>query len=390
MKKALILAVILAVVIAIPLIRNQSAGQNTEVEVESLSARAIRSSILASGKLAHEEEVLLSTEVIGKVTGLFVDEGDFVAKGQLLLQIDDEALRALVEQRRASVRVQEIAIESAQVRLDNLIEQWDRKQRLFEMGHLDQDSFDLASNELALARLDLESRQATLVQTNALLQETEKNLGKTSVFSPIDGQVTSLDIKVGETAISSTTNVPGSSLMTIANPQSIHTEVNVDEADIANVAIGQEAEIVAIAYPDKPMKGVVKSIAISAKQPTGSQSLSFEVELSFTDTNGVTLRPGMSCRAEIFTNTDDEVLAVPIQAIRIEENLETNETIYTVFTYDNGVVREVDVEVGISDDEYQEITGGLEAGTQVIIGPDRALRSLQDGQNVELLVASRD
>jgi HlyD family secretion protein len=222
------------------------------------------------------------------------------------------------------------------------------------------------------------------VQTNAVLQETEKNLGKTSVFSPIDGRVTSLDIKVGETAISSTTNVPGSSLMTIANPQSIHTEVNVDEADIANIETGQEAEIVAIAYPDNPMKGVVKSIAISAKQPTGSQSLSFEVELAFTDTNGVMLRPGMSSRAEIFTNTDDQVPAVPIQAIRIEEDLETNSTTYTVYTYNNGTVREVEVKVGISDDEYQEITGGLETGAQVIIGPDRTLRTLQDGQTVEL------
>ena len=97
MKKALILIGILAIVIAIPLIRNKGGGQVPEVEVETLTARAIRSSILASGKLAHEEEVLLSTEVIGKVSGLFVAEGDYVSEGQIVLQIDDEALRALVE-----------------------------------------------------------------------------------------------------------------------------------------------------------------------------------------------------------------------------------------------------------------------------------------------------
>lgn len=384
MKKALILLAIVVVVVAIPLIRSQRNNAAQTVEVETLEARNIRSSILASGKLAHEEEVLLSTEVIGKVSGLFVEEGDFVEEGQLVLQIDDETLRALVEQRQASVRVQEIAIESARVRIENLEDQWDRKQQLFEKGLLDEDSFDLATNDLELARLDLESREASLVQSNALLQEAEKNLKKTSVYSPIDGMVTSLDIKVGETAISSTTNVPGSSLMTIANPGSIQTEVNVDEADIANVEVGEEAEIVAIAYPDRPMKGVVKEIAISAKQPAGSQTLSFEVKLDFTDTNGVTLRPGMSCRAEIFTNSDDEVLAVPIQAIQIAEDLELNTTTYTVFVYDNGTVREVDVEVGISDDEYQEITSGLEAGAQVITGPDRTLRSLQDGDTVDL------
>ena len=333
MKKALIIFGIIAVIVAIPLIRNTTSGEVATVEIQELVPRAIRSSILASGKLAHEEEVLLSTEVIGKVSGLFVEEGDVVAEGQIVLQIDDEALRALVEQRQASVRVQEIAIQSGKVRIENLETQLERKQQLFERGLLDEDSFELAENELELARLDLESREASLGQSNALLQEADKNLRKTSVYSPLQGMVTSLDIKVGEMAISSTTNVPGSSLMTIANPESIQTEVNVDEADIANVAIGQEAEIVAIAYPDTPMKGVVESIAISAKQPAGSQSLSFEVKLAFTDTNGVVLRPGMSCRAEIFTNTNDEMLAVPIQAIRIEEDIELKLTTYTVFTF---------------------------------------------------------
>lgn len=133
------------------------------------------------------------------------------------------------------------------------------------------------------------------------------------------------------------------------------------------------------------MKGRVESIAISAKQPSGSQSLSFEVKIIFTDTNGVVLRPGMSCRAEIFTNTNEEVLAVPIQAIQIEEDIELNETMFTVFVNDAGIARKKDVEVGISDDQYQEIISGLNAGEQVIIGPDRALRSLEDGDRIELL-----
>jgi len=384
MKKTLILAGIIILVVGIPLIRNQTSNETLEIEVQELSPRAIRSSILASGKLAHEEEVLLSTEVIGKVSGLFVEEGDFVDAGQLVLQIDDEALRAQLEQRQASVRVQEIAIESARVRIKNLETQLSRREQLYKRGQLDEDTYDLAVNELELAKLDLQSREASLRQSNALLQEAEKNLSRTSVYSPLDGLVTSLDIKVGETAISSTTNVAGSSLMTIANPDSIHTEINVDEADIANVALGQEAEIVAIAYPDSPMTGTVDSIAISAKQPTGSQSLSFEVKISFTDTNGVVLRPGMSCRAEIFTNTNDEVLAVPIQAIRIEEDMELDETTYTVFVYNNGIANEVEVEVGISDDEYQEILNGLEEGHQIITGPDRELRSLEDGDTVNL------
>ena len=386
MKKTLIIVLILVVVISIPLIRSRGMNQAPEVEIEALETRVIRASILASGNLNHEEEVLLSTEVIGKVSGLFVSEGDKVEQGQLLLQIDDEALRATVEQQRASTRIQEIAIESQRLLVANLELQWQRKSMLHERNLLDggEDAFETATNELELARLDVQSREASLAQARAILEESEKNLSKTRVLSPLTGLVTSLDIKVGETAIASTTNVPGSSLMTIANPASIHTEVNVDEADIADVAVGQEAEIVAIAYPNLPVRGRVEEIAMSAKQAEGSQSLSFLVEIELIDTGSVVLRPGMSTRAEIFTSSSDPVPAVPIQAISITEDRSQDLKESAVFVYDNGVARRVVVETGIADDSWQEVLSGLEAGQQVIVGPDRILRTLNDGQAVAL------
>jgi len=384
MKRVLILATIIVAVIAITLLRNGTRSQGTAVTLQTLELHEIRASILASGKLSHEEEVMLSTEVIGKVSALHVQEGDAVNAGQLLLQIDDEAPRALVEQQQASERMQDVAIESAKLRLSTLELQWNRKKMLHERGLLDggNDAFEAASNELALAKLDITSREAALAQARAILEEAEKNLRKTRVLAPLTGIVTSLDIKVGETAISSTTNVPGSSLMTIANPSSIHTEVNVDEADIANVEVGQDAEIVAIAYPDRPMKGVVRSIAVSAKQPAGSQSLSFAVKIGFTDTAGVVLRPGMSARAEIFTNAGEPLLAAPLQAIQLTEDRSTGLKEYHAFRFDNGLARKVVVSVGISDDSYQQITDGLREGDRVITGPDRALRNLEDGDAI--------
>lgn len=382
MKKGLILLGIVALVVAVALLRNPDLRQQPEVNVEPLGLQPIRASILASGKLSHEEEVMLSTEVIGKVTALYVEEGDRVKEGELVLQIDDEAPRAMVEQQRASTRMQEIAIEAQRLRVENLARQWERQKQLFDRGLIEQDVFDTATNELALARLDVQSREASLQQARAILEEAEKNLRRTQVYAPLEGVVTSLDIKVGETAISSTTNVPGSSLMTIANPASILTEVNVDEADIAGVAVGQEAEIVAIAYPDRPMRGRVESIAVSAKQPTGSQSLSFAVKIAFTDTNGVVLRPGMSCRAEIYTSGDEAVPALPIQAILVEEDRTTGSVDYSVFRFDEGVARKTAVQVGRSDDSHQEITAGVGEGDPVIVGPDRILRSLEDGDGV--------
>jgi len=386
MKKILIILGIVAVVIGITLITlnvfSQGAG---EVLVEDVTTHVINSSVLASGTLIYDEEVNLTTEVIGRVTGVFVEEADTVTQGQLLLQIDDETFSKTVEQRQAAVRMQEIAIESQRLRLERLQQQWQRQSNLFERGVLDQESFDNLSNQVALAEVEVRSLEEALRQSVALLEEAEDQLGKTRVYSPINGLVTILDIEVGETAISSTTNIAGSSLMTIADPESMITELNVDEADIADVAVGQEAEIVAIAYPNQPMKAVVDFIAVSARQRQegGNQALSFIVELSFTDTNGVVLRPGMSVRAEIFTSNDEiERTAVPIQAISLEENLSLNQATYSVYKFEEGVARKTEVEVGIADDEFQEIRTGLEVGEQIIVGPDRILRNLNDGDSV--------
>lgn len=135
MKKFLILAAIIAGVVSIAVFRNGSLGKEApEAVIETVENRTIRASILASGKLSHDDEVLLSTEVIGRVVALYVEEADEVTEGQLLLQIDDEQTSAIVEQSRASTRIQEIAIEGQRLKLDNLEKQWERKSAFLQKG----------------------------------------------------------------------------------------------------------------------------------------------------------------------------------------------------------------------------------------------------------------
>jgi HlyD family secretion protein len=382
-KRVIVIVAVLGLVIAIPLVQARFGnGVTVEVAVETLAPRAIEASVLASGRLVHENEVKITTEEIGRVTAIYVDEGQKVTRGELVLQIDDERLRAAVDQNQASVRMQEIAIQRQQLQVENLRTQWERTRGLHERKLIDEDTFVTATNTLGIADVDLRSSRETLSQVRAQLEQALDRLAKTSVYSPIDGTVTSLDIKVGETAISSTTNIPGSTLMTIADPASILTEVNVDEADIANIAPGQRARIYAIAYPDKPVYGEVTSIAVSAKVAEGQQGLSFAVKIRLLDSEQITLRPGMSCRAEIFAASREGVLAAPIQAIRVEEDLTRNETRRFAFVNRGGVAERVAVEVGLADDTYQEITAGLGAGDSVIVGPDRVLRALKDGDRV--------
>jgi HlyD family secretion protein len=386
-KKLVLVLLLAGTVIALPYINRSVFGTDAKVvNVSTLSQRVISPSILASGFLAHEEEVMLSSEVIGKVSELFVEEGDTVTAGQLLLQVDDKNFIAGLEQSEAAERINTIDIERQEVRIENLSRQFERSRSLHERKMIGDNEFDNLKNQLDLARIDLKSSAERLTQARAQLDQVNDNLSKTKIVSPIEGVITSLDIKVGETAIASSTNIPGSSLMTIANPASIYTEVLVDEADVANIQIGQRTEIVAIAYPDQPMQGVVRYIANTAKIAPSRQGLSFTVKIEITDAGDVTLRPGMSCRAEIFTRQDQEVVAVPIQALIFEEDRSALRSEYFIFVNDGGIARKTKVEVGISDDEYQELMTTIDDSIEIVVGPDQELRHLLEGDRIDTTI----
>ena len=171
-----------------------------------------------------------------------------------------------------------------------------------------------------MARVDLRSLQESLAQGRAALDQSEELLSKTRITSPIDGIVIQLDIKVGETVIAGTTNIPGSTMMVIADPSATLTEVQVDEADIAQVREGQRADVFTAAYPDTPLSGTIQSIASVARQTPGQASLSFLVKILMDKQDRMTIRPGMSVRADIYTQTSDETLAIPVQAVLYDED----------------------------------------------------------------------
>lgn len=382
-SRPLIVLLLVALAIGIPLVnRTLGDGDGKSVTQAEPSMRTIAPSILASGSLAHENEVALTSEVIGRVTAVYVTEGDSVEQDQLVLQIDDEAFTAQLQQNEASVRLQQIAIERAELNAENLKRRRNRSQKLFKQKLLGEDAYEALEHEYNMAKVDLKSSTERLVQTEAQLQQFADQLAKTQVRAPISGVVTSLDIEVGETAISSTTNIPGSGLMTIADPSSIITEVFVDEADVADIRVGQKAEIVAIAYPDQPLQGNVEFIANTAKTELNRRGLTFLVRIRISDSNGIALRPGMSCRAAIFTETEEEVLSLPVQAIATEEIGSTKTQQHYVFVERNGKAYKKIVSVGLSDDEYQEITDGLDLDARVVTGPARTLRRLQEGEAI--------
>jgi HlyD family secretion protein len=388
MKKIAVFAILAALLVGIPLISKFAGGRDAkEVELAEVEFKLIKSSILASGTLAYREQVQLRPEVIGQVIELHVDEADRVAKGQLVITLDPKTYQAQVDQAAARVRIQEIAIERQRLLLKNLEERFQRQRALYQSKLVDEDSFEALENELALARVDLRSLQESLSQARAALDQAEELLGKTRIRSPIDGIVIQVDVKVGETVIAGTTNIPGSQMMVIADPSESLTEVRVDEADIALVRESQGADIFAAAFPDTALSGTVQSIASVAQQTPGQQSLSFLVKILLDEQDVMEIRPGMSVRAEIYTETTEQTLAVPVQAVLYDEELDEDtpnregDQPYVYVIEDGKAVRK-DIKTGISSDSDIEVLTGIAEGERVIAGPFRVLRHLQEGDDV--------
>ena len=384
MKTKIIYIFAVVIVVGIPLI-NKIAGseQLKNVTTEKVTSQNIRASILASGQFKHQDEVKLTSEVIGKVSKLHIMEGRSVAQGQLVLELDDHVYIAAVKQSQASVDLQKIAIERQTLVVASLESEWLKSKYLFKRNLIDKNSYEKVTDKLSISKIDLKSSHEMLKQVEAKLDEAKDSLLKTKVVSPIDGVVTSLEIKEGEIAVSGTTNISGSSLMTIADPISMLAEINVDESDISKIKRGQRAEITAISFPDIPLTGVVESIASTAKRSMGRQNLSFTVKLRLQPDTSVILRPGMSCRAEVFTQGEQRFLAVPIKALQTEEDKDQGLINNFVYILNKDAVEKIQVEVGISDDSFQQITAGLKNGDIVVTGPSKIVRHLKVGDKIK-------
>ncbi len=393
MRKKLIGVAVAAAVLAVPVAVKFGHSQPVrEAELAAVQKLEIHPSILATGNLVFRQEVQLSAEVIGKVAAVLVKEGDQVKRGQILLKLDPTVYLAEVAQQEASRRNAAIAIERSQINLANQQRGLERTGQLYKAKYIDISKYDDSVHQVDVAKVDLRASRETLEQASAMLLQARERLAKTEVRAPIDGTVTAVPIKVGETAVASATGIAGSSLMTIADVGSIMAEVNVDEADIARVAVGQQAKVFPAAFPDQPLIGKVESVAMAPKSAmpgAQSQGRNYVVKLRLDDPK-LALRSGMTCRVEIVVGSSAAKPAVPIQAVLSEEIAagardkdkdHVKNTSY-VFVVQDGKARKTQVELGLSDDANQEVTKGLAPGQTIAVGPARLLRELRDGDAV--------
>ena len=391
MRKKLIGAAIVAAFFIVPVaVKFGHREPAREAELAAVQKLEIHPSILATGNLVFRQEVQLSAEVIGKVAAVQVKEGDHVTRGQTLLKLDPTVYLAEVAQQEASRRNAAIAIERAQINVTNQQRSLERTGQLYKSNYIGISQYQDATHQVDVAKVDLRASRETLEQASAMLLQARERLAKTEVRAPIDGTVTAVPIKIGETAVASATGIAGSSLMTIADVGSIMAEVNVDEADIARVAVGQQAKVFPAAYPDQPLTGKVESVAMAPKSAmpgAQSQGRSYVVKLRLDDPK-LALRSGMTCRVEIVVGSSAAKPAVPIQAVLSEEvagigkDKEHVKNASYVFVVQDGKAKKTLVELGLSDDANQEVTKGLAPGQTIAVGPARLLRELRDGDAV--------
>ncbi|MDA2927323.1 efflux RND transporter periplasmic adaptor subunit [Acidobacteria bacterium AH-259-G07] len=425
----------------------------------------------ASGEIKPKEYVELQAEIAGVITDLHVKEGDRVEKGYLLLRIDPtqseaetRAQQALLEvalaeaasqkaqitlqksnldRDRANIRVMEAEFLGAQKTLGIAQNAFDRKQQLYEDNLISREVYEAAKNDLVRAETALASAEARLdqakaqlavsevileqvrnayksalsrvEQNRALLARNQDLLSKTVIRSPLSGVITKLNVEVGERAVPGTLNNPAATLMEIADLSTIEAEIEVDETDIVNVKLGQEAQVKVDALPDTPIKGSVTEIGNSAINTAGRQqeAKDFKVVIQLDDPPA-TLRPGLSCTAEITTAIREDVLAIPIQALAIREfevdekgnivKLEGSEAankkdvhqdkkeakkrepeeFQGVFVVNEGKAEFIEVKTGITGDTEIEVLSGLKEGNEIITGSYKALRTLKERDAVKI------
>ncbi|HKE93970.1 MAG TPA: efflux RND transporter periplasmic adaptor subunit [Povalibacter sp.] len=378
----------LVALIALPVVLKLSRGGTEKtVDIEHVTGHALTPTVLASGTLTYESQVTLAPEVTGRVKEILVAEGDHVKRDQLLMRLDPAAARAAIEQSKAQVRQAKLSIERGQVDFDAQVIKVRRFEALQDKGMVDANSLEALVSARNLAEVDLRTSREELSRALAQLSQAEEMLAKTEIRSPLDGKVTAIYVKVGQTAVPSFSGIAGSTLVDVADTTSIDAEINVDETDIARVRLGAQARVVPAAFPDKTLMGLVDRVAIAPRFQPG-QNKSYPVRIRLTNTGEVIFHPGMSCRAEVLTNSQDnaKVLAVPVQAVRYEDNpdksAQAEKSLASVFVYEKGRAAKRTVTTGTADDSYIAITAGLKEGEQVVIGPAKTLLFLLDGEKL--------
>lgn len=376
------------------------------VQTEKVVKRTITQFVTATGKINPEFRVLITPEVTGEIIALPVKEGDRVKKGDLLIRIKGDQYQAQKERLEAILMSAEANLKIREAELNRVTSDFSRVNELHSKGLASDAELEFSQSNYLSTQASYESAQASVLQSKASLREILDQLYKTTIVSPIDGTITQLNVEIGERVLGSGFT-QGTNIMTVSDLNNIEAVVDVDENDVVLVSVGDTAKIKVDAFGDRIFTGLVTQIGNSAKTSgfgTQQEVVNFEVKVKLIKPDE-SLRPGMSCNADIETETVVDVLSVPIQSVTARTDIKTateteqnsdDEAVVErkqrfekpqeiVFIIKDGSSQSIEVETGISDDNFIQIISGLEGDEDVVSGSYRAIsRELKDGSKVRV------
>jgi HlyD family secretion protein len=418
-----IVIILWCILVSCPLFYSNSKQKRLPaIRVDKATKADITAFVSGPAEIEPRVNVDVSANIMGKVTKIYVKEGERVAKGDTLLELEQTQYRAGRDEAWAAYRTTVRNVDLAETKWETAKDVFARKQELYAQKLISKEQFDIAKTQYEAERTEYEVARDTVARARAALVQAKDSLDKTVYTAPLDGVVTALNVEEGEFTVVGTLNTPGTVMLTVADLAAMQATADIDETDVVQVKLGQPASVTIDAFPDEVFRGEVIEVASSAKEDimatTDKTSADYEVKVLLGGDTGK-LRPGMSATVDVVTAEVKKAPAIPIQALvtrdrrTVEEwknsgkkkarapdkpvgaedapssSLFRADYVKGVFVLEDEQplvkrARFVRVEAGIAGEYYVEIKKGLKGDETIIVGPYKTLRTLADGDIVRI------
>ena len=396
MKRKIIWAVVIVAVLGAigGFVVSKRGPKPKGVQVAKVERQDLQAKVSANGKVQATKKVDISATVPGQVVHLAVREGDFVKKGQFLLQLDAVNYRAGAKSSEFSMQALLKDLDSARFNAEQAKSDLTRAETNNKSGILSEADVQRARTNASTAQAALLASEQRVEQARAMLESAQNSLSKTTILAPMDGVVTARRIEEGEVAVIGVQNQPGTVLLTISDMSVVEAEMEIDETSIPSVALGQAARVHVDAYPNKTFDGIVTEVGNSPINPTQgvvNEAIKFKVKVQLKNPpEGI--KPGLSVQSDILTGFRSKALTVPLQAlvVRDAESRKPGEPPPAtppkeqegVFLIESGKAVFKPITTGLLGELSVEVTEGLKEGETLITGPFKELRMLKPGDLV--------
>ena len=422
MKKKNIILLTISIVILLSLLVGAKkmgwVGKNDlskKVEWLAVSKSQIVEKVSATGKIQPEVEVKLSSEVSGEIIALPIKEGQQVKKGDLLVKINPDIIQSMLNRSEATYQNVKASLAQAEASLKEAEANYRRNESLFAKGVISKAEWDRSIAAYETSKAARKSAYYSVKSAAASVNEAKDNLGRTTIYAPMDGTISLLNVELGERVVG-TQQMAGTELLRVANLNDMEVEVDVNENEIVKVNVGDSAIVEVDAYLKKSFKGIVTAISnASATNLSADQVTNFEVKIKILKSsyaellegkslNYAPFRPGMTATVDIITQTKSDAVTVPISAIVVKTDTISSKASYTkkevntsdelfecVFVKNGSEAKLRVVETGIQDDSNIEVISGLKDKDTVITGPYAMVsKSLKSGDKISQLKTEKE